>query len=135
MTRSQLEAALSEKLAPVRQAQAHRAATVTEFAAVIAVLAGALGTGVVAEIAGVQPETVSRWKDNPSPHPRAESERRVRTAFRIYQDLLESEASATVRAWFLGLNPYLGEQTPMEALREGRDAAVLAAAREFREGG
>lgn len=36
-----------------------------------------------------------------------------------------------IRAWFMGMNPQLGDESPIEALREGRVRDVMAAARAF----
>jgi len=40
-----------------------------------------------------------------------------------------------VKAWFIGLNPQLGDVSPAEALREGRLMETVSAARAFTVGG
>lgn len=96
-------------------------------------LASGLGVGMVALMAGVSRETVSRWRTAERAHPRTESERRVREAHRVYRDLLEADSAHTVRAWFMGSNPYLGDESPAELIASGDTRAVLAAARAFRD--
>ena len=60
-------------------------------------------------------------------------ERRVREAYTIYTDLVRVDSPHTVRAWLMGSNPLLGDDSPAEALAAGRFKAVLAAARAFRD--
>jgi hypothetical protein len=62
------------------------------------------------------------------------SEQRLRQAYQGTQFLLEAEAPDTVRAWFMGMDPYLDDQAPALVLRDD-PAAVLRAARAFRAGG
>jgi hypothetical protein len=45
------------------------------------------------------------------------------------------ESDHTIRAWFMGTNPQLDDESPLEAVREGRNREVLAAARAFVTGG
>ncbi|MFC6704621.1 hypothetical protein [Flexivirga alba] len=114
---------------------AHRPATVAPWAQAVSVLSEALGSQLVAHIAGVSPETVSRWASGKARNPNIESERKVRLAFRIFTELSSVEERHTIRAWFIGANPYLGEDSPAQALINDRDRAVLAAATEFQQGG
>jgi hypothetical protein len=96
-------------------------------------LADVLGVGLVALIAGVARETVSRWRLGRAEHPNASSERRVREAYRVCRELLGADSAQTVRAWFMGSNDFLGDESPAEALARGEVRAVLAAARAFRD--
>jgi transcriptional regulator with XRE-family HTH domain len=102
------------------------------WATVVDQLADAVGVGLVAVMAGVARETVSRWRNGQSGRPRADSERQVREAYRIYRDLAESDSDPTIRAWFMGSNSYLGDDSPAEAIGRGEARAVLAAAEAFR---
>lgn len=86
-----------------------------------AVLAGADDAKAVGESA----------KGERLPHP--EAERRLRDAFWIVQLLLQSESAETVRAWFVGMNPDLDDQSPALALGENPQE-VLQAARRFLAG-
>jgi hypothetical protein len=94
----------------------------------------ALGQRLVAVIAGVRdPKAVGEWAHGTRrPHPA--SEQRLRQAYQVTQFLLEAEAPDTVRAWFMGMDPYLDDQAPALVLRDD-PAAVLRAARAFRAGG
>ncbi|MDR1431420.1 MAG: hypothetical protein LBI99_04795 [Propionibacteriaceae bacterium] len=122
---------ISDHLAPTRQARL--SGVRVSWPVVVDELAHALGVGLVALVAGVARETVSRWRNGSQSHPRAVSERRVREAFRIYRDLREVDSNHTIRAWFMGSNPYLGDESPAEVLAKGEVVAVLAAARAFRD--
>jgi hypothetical protein len=94
-------------------------------------LQDALGQKLVAYIIGVSdPKTIGRWaRDERSPT--SENENSLRTAFYIFQFLNELESSYTVRAWFAGLNPLLGDESPASAIREGRLKETVAAAKAF----
>jgi hypothetical protein len=45
------------------------------------------------------------------------------------------ESDHTIRAWFIGMNPQLDDESPIEAVLSGRHKEVLAAARAFLAGG
>lgn len=92
-----------------------------------------LSRRVTAYIAGVKDtKTVGRWANGEITEIRAlDVERRLRTAYAISQLLLEVDSARTVKAWFVSLNPYLADETPAEAIREGREKEAMAAARAF----
>jgi hypothetical protein len=48
--------------------------------------------------------------------------------------LLAVDADHTVRAWFIGMNPQLDDEAPIDAIAAGDTKAVLAAARSFIDG-
>jgi hypothetical protein len=113
------------------ESEAHRSATEAQPAYMAASLQDALGQRLVAYIVNVgDPKTVARWaREDRSPS--AENEERLRAAFYIFQLLNELESSHTVRAWFAGLNPLLGDESPASVLREGRMKEAAAAAKAF----
>lgn len=116
-----------------RQA-AHSEAMRTPWSDVVATLSDHLGASIVALMAGVTAETVSRWSDSTRhANPRSDSERRLRDAYAIFKDLEKVDSPHTVRAWFIGSNPYLGESSPAEMIAAGDTRAVLASARAFRD--
>ncbi len=80
--------------------------------------------------AGVyDPKAVTLWaRGDRKPHP--EAERRLRDAYYITRVLMESESAETVRAWFVGMNPELGDQSPAQTLAQD-PTRVLQAARDF----
>ncbi len=127
---------MSQTVDPLVQSRqaAHRESMRTSWADLVSVLSTHIGAQVVAQMAGVTPETVSRWS-NPTrtSSPKPDSERRLRDAYAIYTDLLKVDSPHTIRSWFIGSNPYLGEASPAEMIGQGELSAVLAAARSFRD--
>ena len=111
--------------------EAHRKAVESNIADVVGYLQEVLGQKLVAHIAGVSdPRTVARWTAGERV-PRAEHDQRLRCAYQTFQLLLAEESPHTVRAWFLGLNPQLDDQSPAQSIREGDFRDVLVAARAF----
>jgi hypothetical protein len=96
-----------------------------------------LSRRLTAYIAGVTSgKTISRWASGEVAEVRDhETERRLRTSYEIAQLLLDRDSAQTVKAWFIGLNPQLGDVSPAEAIREGKLKESLAAARAFAVGG
>jgi hypothetical protein len=78
--------------------------------------------------------TVARWTSGERA-PRANHEQRLRCAYQTFQLLLAEESPHTVRAWFLGLNPQLNDESPAQSIREGAFRDVLIAAKAFLAGG
>lgn len=115
--------------------QAHRKTVESSFGDVASFLQEVLGQKLVAYIAGVKdPRTVGRWiAGDREPRPTAEAN--VRFAYQIFQLLLAEEAPQTVRAWFLGLNPQLGDDSPVESIKTAHFREVMGAARAFLAGG
>lgn len=96
-----------------------------------------LGQKLTGYLAGLKDEKmVGRWAAARS-RPQADSEDRLRAAYQAGR-LLEGEGRETVRAWFCGANPLLGDRAPAAVLRESRDSdtstTVVPAARAFIEG-
>ena len=71
-----------------------------------------LGQRLTAVVAGVNDaKAVGQWaRGLRSPHP--DAERRLRDAYQVVGLLLEYDAPETIRAWFGGMNPNLGDQPP-----------------------
>ena len=99
----------------------------------VAALKTLLGTKLMSLTMGVDPVTVDRWIAGQS-HPRLDNEKRIRATYQVYELLKGVEASPTIRAWFMGMNPQLDDRSPSETTAEGDLRAVLAAARAFRAG-
>jgi hypothetical protein len=117
-----------------RRQVAHSEAVRAEWAEVVSTLNDHLGNSIVALMAGVTPETVSRWSDkHRKASPKPGSERKLRDAYAVFTDLVKVDSPHTVRAWFIGSNPYLGDVSPAEMIAEGDSRAVFAAARAFRD--
>ena len=94
-----------------------------------------LGQKLVAHMVGVSDaKVVGRWAQG-TQSPRDEPQRRLRAIFQICHLLLSQDSTHTVRAWFIGMNPQLGDDSPAEAISEGRLKEALAAAKAFISGG
>jgi hypothetical protein len=116
-------------------AEAHRKTVETSIPDIVKFLQEVFGQRLVAYMAGVsEPRTVARWAAGESP-PRPASEERLRQAYYIFRLLNTEESPHTVRAWFVGLNPQLDDESPAFAIRDDRPRDVLVAAKAFLAGG
>jgi len=116
--------------------QAHQQATRAPVPDVAAYLQDLLSRRLVAYVAGVKDaKTVSRWANGEVKAMRQESEERLRTAYEIAQLLIQFDSPRVIKAWFIGLNPQLGDDSPATTIREGRLKDAKAAARAFVAGG
>ncbi|MGO9249625.1 MAG: XRE family transcriptional regulator [Solirubrobacteraceae bacterium] len=116
--------------------ETHRTTVVSSVADIAAFLQDALGQKLVAFMVGVEdPKTVGRWASGNRLPKDLEVERRLRDAHQIFRLLLTQESPYTVRAWFVGLNPQLDDESPAVAIRDGRTRDVLVAAKAFLAGG
>jgi hypothetical protein len=114
----------------------HRDATFSSVADTTNFLQRLLTRRLVAYIAGVKDvKTVSRWANGEVETVRQESEQRLRTAYEIALLLTVFDSPQVIRAWFIGLNPQLGDLSPADALHDDRRQEALAAARAFVTGG
>lgn len=95
----------------------------------------ALGARLVALTVDVDPKTVDRWVAEPGRTIQADNEERLRHAYQVFHTLQQVEAPATIRAWFMGMNPQLDDLSPAEAIRDGRHREAMSAARAFVTGG
>lgn len=96
-----------------------------------------LGRRLTAYLAGIRdPKAVTRWANGHTAQIRTlETEQRVREAFVICELLLAvGEAPETIRTWFMGMNPDLYDDAPIDAIREGRLEDVRRAALAFAGG-
>lgn len=118
-----------------RAAEAHRRAVEVSVKEMTKFLQDALGQKLTAHIARVgDPKTVNAWI-NGDQAPRENSEQRLRAAFQIFHLLQQEDSSYVVRAWFIGLNPQLENETPADVLRDGRYREVFLAAEAYLSGG
>ena len=116
------------------EANAHARSVQVDIAGVATFLMENLGTTLTAFIAGVEMKTVQRCARGHS-KPRLQVEQRLRSAFQIFTLVAAADSPHTVRAWFTGMNPQLDDLSPAEALAQGDDRAVMAAARAYLAGG
>jgi hypothetical protein len=115
----------------------HHQATNAPIRGIAGLLQELLSRRLTAFIAGVADgKTVTRWATGEVKPIRDDKlELRLRTTYEIAPLLLTADAAQTAKAWFIGLNPHLGDTSPAEAIREGRLREALAAARAFAAGG
>ena len=117
------------KVAP-RQRSAHELAVDHDQTEALRVLVAALGKHPVAAIFSRDARTIERWL-RPGVQLKVEDERRLRDAFQVFSLIEEADDAQVARAWFLGMNPELGDDAPVEQLAAGNARAVLAAARSY----
>ncbi|MFD1210907.1 hypothetical protein ACFQ36_02480 [Arthrobacter sp. GCM10027362] len=87
----------------------------------VRLLAGELGPTLVAALAGNPDRAMpGRWIEEDGPEPDAAEAERLRFARQQWQRLADAGGTDTARAWFIGTNPSLGDNSPVSAIREGR---------------
>ncbi len=113
--------------------RAHRQATEASISEIATLLQEILSRRITAYIAGVKDaRTVTRWASGEVMEIRDyKMEQQLRTAYQITQVLLTVDAAETVRAWYIGMNPFLGDESPAQTIREGRLKEALDAAHQF----
>lgn len=114
---------------------AHEATTRQSIHETTRQLTSHLGPTAVSYLAGAKSRKQSvRWADAEGPEPRPEAKRRLMAAHRVWQMILTAEGEDVARNWFVGANPRLDEGSPLDGLRDGDLAKVMAAARAFTDG-
>ena len=107
---------------------------------IVAELAEILGKKMTALLAGVKDtRTVDAWMIVGHDTGRKFDVERLRLTLRIAKMLRAHDDKRVVQAWFMGLNPQLGDRSPARLLRDGdllKDGEdVIGAARAFLIGG
>jgi hypothetical protein len=112
--------------------QVHAQALRASLSDITEELSRVLTSRLVAYIAGVKnARTVNRWARGTISDVRVESEKRLHAAYEITTLLLRFEGPGTTRAWFIGMDPFLGDASPADAIHQGRMQEALGAARHF----
>ncbi len=122
---------------PMSPQQIVDAATRTEWNVIVQRVYDLLGRKLTAYIAGMRDtKAVVRWIDGTTTQARSiEVEQRVREAYVIAELLTQAgDGPSTIRTWFIGMNPELDDEAPVEALRAGRLREVHNAALAFAGG-
>lgn len=83
------------------------------------------GASEVAEIAGVHRSQVSRWRGGQDPS--KENQERLLALYHVRRVLESLYPRPTAEKWLAGANAHLGNRKPLDLLRQGRVAEVLAA--------
>jgi hypothetical protein len=115
--------------------EAHRRVTEASIEQITQYLDEVLGRRLVATLAGIKDQkAVGQWASGVRA-PRAATEERLRVGYQIFRLLMAAEAPHTVRAWFIGLNPQLNDESPILVIQEGRFREAMVAARAYISGG
>ena len=119
--------------------EAHVRATRSTFPEVAGDVREILGAKLCAYLGSVkETRAVNQWADG-SRKPNADVQRRLRTALQAAAPIADADSAAVAQAWFQGLNPQLGDRSPLRLLREGDidevGPEVIGAARAFLAGG
>ena len=97
-------------------------------------LNGRLGPTLVSALAGsMDPQHARAWVAG-SAVPSPSEARRLRAAYSAWCTVSEAEGEALARMWFTGANPLLDDDSPVNALRQGRLDAVRRAATAVEDG-
>ena len=119
----------------VGEVHAHRTTAIESTQSITKFLVDLLGAALTARLADVDVSTVNRWKAGNGGPPQHASEARLRAAHQVGRLLLAGDSDHTVRAWFIGMNPQLDDEAPLDAIAADQFKAVLSAARSFLAGG
>lgn len=112
--------------------ETHETASRLDIHELVRQLNGHLGPTLVAALAGVRDSKLPhKWAKAGGPEPRPEPYARLLAAHRVWSAISNADNDSVARAWFIGANPRLGEESPIMALREGTIREVLAAAQAF----
>lgn len=113
-----------------RQRSAHEMAVGVDQAEMLRALIAALGKYPVAAIFSQDVRTIERWLKQ-GVRMKVEDERRLRDAFQVFSLIDDADGADVARAWFIGMNPELDDDSPVEHLAAGNARGVLAAARSY----
>ena len=84
-------------------------------------LNAALGPTLVAGLAGAKDRRIShKWAREDGPEPNAAATRRLMDGYRAWTEVSQAQGEHVARLWFIGSNPWLAEESPVEALMEDR---------------
>ena len=107
---------------------AYNATAVMDIREIVQRLNSRLGATIVAALTGSKDRKLPhRWAKPDGPMPSDDFQRRLSLAYRAWLSVSGAEGDSVGRAWFIGANPFLGEDTPMTAIREDRAAELMAA--------
>lgn len=113
-----------------RNERAHTRAVQSDVTDVVKLLSDTLSKPLVAVIVGRDTKTVGRWAANTN-RPGERDEALLRNTLQVVELLTGVDSPSTARAWFMGMNPQLNDDSPTEAIAAGRIREVLAAARAY----
>jgi len=113
---------------------AHREALKLPPPVLVKELVALIGRKLTAYVGGAKDvREVDRWMAGTDPG--ADAEQRLRLTFQLARMLSEHDGAETAQAWLIGLNPELGDRSPLRLLKEGElnkvGQAITDAARNF----
>ncbi|SDI93935.1 hypothetical protein SAMN04488693_13611 [Arthrobacter subterraneus] len=94
-------------------------------------LNAALGATLVAALAGSKDRRISyKWAQQDGPNPNPAAVKRLQFAYAQWILVSEAEGEHVARMWFIGANPWLDHDSPIDAIRDDkfRETAAAAAA-------
>ncbi|MET3920050.1 hypothetical protein [Arthrobacter sp. UYEF20] len=92
-------------------------------------LNAALGATLVAATAGSKDRKISyKWAQQDGPTPNDVAVKRLQFAYTQWLVVSEAEGEHVARMWFIGANPWLDQDSPIDAIREDRFREVASAA-------
>jgi hypothetical protein len=117
---------------------AHRESLRLSFPELVSRIVDLIGRKLTAYVAGVKDvRAIDRWLEGGEPYGDVKS--RLQLTFVVASTLRDHDSPRVVQAWLTGVNPELGDRTPIKLLREGNlesvAVEVLGAARAFIAGG
>ncbi len=90
-----------------------------------------LTSPLVMMIAGSKdPSAASAWASGQRA-PRRGTEQRLRAAYRVFLVIQATDNVHSARNWMMGINPQLGDESPLQALSEDRLKDVVIAAESY----
>ncbi|GAA1150456.1 hypothetical protein [Nesterenkonia lutea] len=102
---------------------------IRDVSEIVQELTEVFGSSLLSFIMEVDSRSLQRWAGGHGI--RYDSEKRVRDLDTVVAFLRQKEEPATIRAWFMGMNPQLDDASPAEAIRDGSARDVMAAARAY----
>jgi hypothetical protein len=91
-----------------------------------------LGVTLVAGLTGNKDRKISyKWAQHDGPAPKEQAVRKLQFAYAQWTLIAEVEGEHVARMWFIGSNPWLQSDTPIDGIREGKYQEVAAAAQAF----
>lgn len=100
----------------------------------VSALRNQIGANLLGYILGKSDSTINRWAAGEVEVPLA-AEQTIRHLVQVEHELGQSDGPHVFRAWLIGLNPQLDDNTPADEIREGNIRRVLTSARAFSVGG
>lgn len=115
--------------AGIDQSSAYRRAISLHPREITRRLNASIGAALVSALAGSSDTKSSlKWAKANGPQPRQDSIKRLVFAYEQWLKVAEAEGEQVARVWFIGANPWLGYDTPVNAIRRGQFQQVAAAA-------